>query len=70
MELDVLHLDRVSSCVASRAFEHNLVIQAETKFWHAGKVALHLDRTKNLGTNNISVGVNLRMKSCERRVGE
>ena len=66
MELDVLHLDRLSPCVATRAFEHDFVVQAEAELRHAGKVALHLDGTKNLGANNISVCVYLGETVCER----
>src|SRR5690242_3388680 len=55
MEFDIFHLDRLASCRPSCCFEHSLVIQAQPQFRHTGQVALHLDSTKNLGSQYISV---------------
>jgi hypothetical protein len=42
---------------AARALEHDLVVETEPELWHAGKIALHLDCAKNLGTDDVALCV-------------
>ena len=54
MELDVLHLDRLATRVATRALEHDLVVQPEPQLGHAREVALHLDGAEDLGAHDVA----------------
>jgi hypothetical protein len=56
VELDVLHLDCLSACCPAGGLEHDLVVEAQAQFGHAGQVALHLDRAQNLRPQHVAVG--------------
>jgi len=44
---------------AARAFEHNLIVKAQSEFWHTRQVALHFDSAENFRAHDISVCIDL-----------
>lgn len=54
VELDVLHLDGLSSRCATCGLEHDLVVQTQTKFRHTTQITLHLDSTENLRSQHVT----------------
>lgn len=60
METDIFHLDGlVPPDGSTRVLKHNFIIESQTQFGHTGKLNLHLDGTKNLGSKDISIGIDL-----------
>lgn len=54
MEFDILHLHRLASCSATRCLKHNLVVQPQSKLRHSTQIALHLNGTQDLRSQDIS----------------
>lgn len=59
MELDVFHLDGFTSRCTTCRLEHNFIVETKSKLRHARQVALHLDRAKDFGPNDVPVCIDL-----------
>ena len=54
VELDVFHLYGFAAGSPTGGLEHDLIIEAQAEFRHAGEVAFHLDRTKDLRAKDVA----------------
>ena len=48
MELDVLHLDELSSRCPILHLKEHLVVKAELKFWHTAQIGAHVNAPEDL----------------------
>ena len=51
------HWDKTCVHTATGAFEHDLVVEAETELGHSREIALHLHSTEDLGADDIALCV-------------
>lgn len=56
MKLDIFQLDTLALSPPG-AFKQNLIIQSQSKFWHARQINAHFYRADNFAPQNISIGV-------------
>lgn len=54
MEFHIFHLNCFSPCHSARRLKHGFIIQPKSQLWHATQVAFQLDRTKDLGAEDIT----------------